>query len=363
MRIDGAAGELFPRTDHYGARRPRRLMARHVVLIPLVFVPLLGGCAGSGSGGPSLGSSSDTFDQKWGVSSSQRVVVAGPIPKGGGYYKLGKPYQIGGRWYVPRHEPYYDRTGVGSWYGKQFHGRKTANGEIFDMDALTAAHPTLPMPSYAYVTNMRNGRTILVRINDRGPYVADREIDLSRASARALGYEQGGLGKVRVRWAGHAPLSGHDRREQEFLRNQPWNGGPVAQYDRPARSYDDRDYDAPTGRQRYAQDHNRASDVTYDQRYAAEPQEQYSQRIYASDQRAGERQGRIADVYEPPQRQPVYDELRMAQAPRRAAEIETSSYDRPAEPDLSPVQEPPAQVEEMWSPFAHREAVKGSRRR
>ena len=170
--------------------------------------------------------SSDSFDTKYGVSSSPRLVAAsGPLRKGGGSYKLGVPYKIAERWYVPREEPGYDRQGIGSWYGDDFHGRKTANGEIFDMNALTAAHPTLPMPSYAYVTNLATGRTILVRINDRGPYANDRVIDLSHASARALGYENQGTSKVRVRYAGRAPLNGDDRREHQYLAEQPWYRG------------------------------------------------------------------------------------------------------------------------------------------
>ena len=115
--------------------------------------------------------------------------------------------------------------GIGSWYGDDFHGRKTANGEIFDMNALTAAHPTLPLPSYAYVSNLDTGRTILVRVNDRGPYVSDRIIDLSHTSARALGYEDRGQAHVRVRYAGRAPLNGDDRRERQFLAEQPWSNG------------------------------------------------------------------------------------------------------------------------------------------
>ena len=174
--------------------------------------------------GPSR--SSDPFDTKYGVSSSPRLAAAsGPSRKGGGTYKLGVPYKIAERWYVPREEPGYDRQGIGSWYGDDFHGRKTANGEIFDMNALTAAHPTLPMPSYAYVTNLATGRTVLVRINDRGPYARDRVIDLSHASARALGYENQGTSKVRVRYAGRAPLNGDDRREHQFLAEQPWYRG------------------------------------------------------------------------------------------------------------------------------------------
>lgn len=165
-------------------------------------------------------------ESKWGVSASRRVARDGErIPKGGGHYKVGAPYQVAGRWYHPREQPDYDRVGVASWYGRAFHGRKTANGEIFDMNALTAAHPTLPIPSYAYVTNPANGRTILVRINDRGPYVGDRMIDLSRRSAHELGLMSGGTGRVRVRYAGRAPMNGDDSRERHFLASRPWNGG------------------------------------------------------------------------------------------------------------------------------------------
>ena len=148
--------------------------------------------------------------------------------KGGGLYKVGKPYQVAGRWYVPREEPDYDRTGLASWFGAEFHGRRTANGEIFDMDALLAAHPTLPMPSYVSVTNPSNGRTLLVRVNNRGPFAEGRIIDLSRRAARELGIEKIGMAKVRVRYEGPAPLDGDDSRERAFLASQPWSATSVA---------------------------------------------------------------------------------------------------------------------------------------
>jgi rare lipoprotein A len=112
-------------------------------------------------------------------------------------YAAGAPYRIKGRVYVPRAEARYDRTGVASWYGRAFHGRRTANGERFNMHALTAAHPTLPLSTFVRVTNLDNGRSIAVRINDRGPFARGRIIDLSQAGARALGFE--GRGTVRVR--------------------------------------------------------------------------------------------------------------------------------------------------------------------
>ncbi len=157
------------------------------------------------------------------VPSSPRVVSLGePIPKGGGSYKVGNPYVIDGIVYTPAEEPTYDRAGIASFYAEDFHGRKTANGEVFDMWALAAAHPTLPMPSFAYVTNLANNRTILVRINDRGPFARERVIDLSRAAARLLGFEMHGTAHVRVRYAGRAPLNGDDTHERRFLADQRW---------------------------------------------------------------------------------------------------------------------------------------------
>jgi rare lipoprotein A len=199
--------------------------------VALASAAALSGCSqNSGSSArPDLGRAPFT-EKEYGVSSSPRVVTGrGPVRKGGGVRKLGAPYKVAGKWYVPRDEPGYDRTGNASWYGFDFHGRKTANGEIFDKDALSAAHPTLPMPSYAYVTNLDNNRTILVRINDRGPYVAGRIIDLSQASATALGYRSRGTARVRVRYAGPAPLNGDDSRERQHLAAQPWPGqrGPA----------------------------------------------------------------------------------------------------------------------------------------
>jgi rare lipoprotein A len=117
-----------------------------------------------------------------------------------GSYKVGKPYKIDGRWYYPSADPSYDRVGTASWYGADFHGLKTANGEVFDMNRISAAHPTLPLPSLVRVTNIENGHSLVLRVNDRGPFVEDRLIDLSQAAARELGYERNGLAKVRVQF-------------------------------------------------------------------------------------------------------------------------------------------------------------------
>lgn len=116
----------------------------------------------------------------------------------GGVYKVGEPYQVNGVWYTPVVDYGYDETGIASWYGADFHGKATANGETYDMNEVTAAHKTLPMPSLARVTNLENGRSLIVRVNDRGPFVPGRIIDLSRRSAQLLGLEGKGTGRVRV---------------------------------------------------------------------------------------------------------------------------------------------------------------------
>lgn len=147
----------------------------------------------------------------------RQAVETPEIPKGGGTFKIGKPYTIKGVRYVPRHDPSYEETGIASWYGANFHGKRTANGETYDMHALTAAHRTLPMPSLAYVTNLENGRKVLVRINDRGPFKKGRIIDVSQRVAKELGFHGDGVAQVRVEYAGEAPLDGDSRRERAFL--------------------------------------------------------------------------------------------------------------------------------------------------
>jgi len=119
-------------------------------------------------------------------------------PSSGGYYKVGKPYQIKGDWYYPKEDYSYDETGIASWYGADFHDQTTANGETYNKNELTAAHKTLPLPTLARVTNLENGRSIVVRINDRGPFSGARVIDVSQRSAQLLGFEQSGTAKVRV---------------------------------------------------------------------------------------------------------------------------------------------------------------------
>src|SRR5215471_10463644 len=154
------------------------------------------------------------------LASAPMIPISAPRPpddlttvaKGGGSFKIGRPYELNGRTYVPAEDPNYRSEGIASWYGPDFHGRLTANGEIFDMNGISAAHPTLPMPSYLRVTNLANGRSIVVRINDRGPYARERVTDLSVGAARALGFYEQGLARVRIEYVGRALLGGSDDR-------------------------------------------------------------------------------------------------------------------------------------------------------
>lgn len=123
-----------------------------------------------------------------------------------GTYKVGSAYQVNGQWYYPRENSSYDETGIASWYGDDFHGKSTANGEAFDMGSMTAAHRTLPMPTLVRVTNLENGRSVQLRVNDRGPFKPGRIIDVSSKAADLLGFKNNGIAKVRVQYLGRAPL-------------------------------------------------------------------------------------------------------------------------------------------------------------
>jgi rare lipoprotein A len=166
-----------------------------------------------------------------------------------GVYKLGPPYRINGRLYVPEFDPNYDRVGIASWYGDDFHARPTANGEVFDKNRLSAAHPTLPLPSRVRVTNLENGKSIELRVNDRGPFVDDRLIDLSQAAARELGFEEKGLALVRVQFLAldvaqgtppeptvrvARPAASDERRELARLNPSPRPSGPAPRPAEPA---------------------------------------------------------------------------------------------------------------------------------
>ncbi len=148
--------------------------------------------------------------KSYGVAGSPRVTTSKDVRKGGGRYQVGKPYTIRGIRYVPKEDPNYKAVGLASWYGPNFHGRLTANGEVYDQFALSAAHPTMPLPSYARVTNLENGAAVIVRVNDRGPFSKSRVIDLSSRAAQLLGYTKKGVAKVRVEYVGKARMDGLD---------------------------------------------------------------------------------------------------------------------------------------------------------
>src|ERR1700726_2061850 len=189
-----------------GIRRPESVFGAARGLAAASACLVLANCASSGI--------ASRVDPKYGVSSSPRVVAFGePVPKGGGTYRVGKPYVVAGRVYVPEEDVNYREEGLASWYGDDFHGRLTANGEVFDMESLTAAHPTLPMPCYARVTNLSNGKSLIVRVNDRGPYHGDRLIDVSNKAAELLEFKGNGVARVRVEYVGRAPLEGSDDRQ------------------------------------------------------------------------------------------------------------------------------------------------------
>lgn len=156
--------------------------------------------------------SKEYFSEKeYGVKASPRLVADGhAVPKGGGRFMVGSPYQVKGKTYVPKEDPNYNKSGLASWYGSAFHGRQTANGEVYDSSHLSAAHPTFPLPSYARVTNVDTGSSVIVRVNDRGPYHPGRIIDVSSKAADMLDLKRLGTGNVNVQYVGRAQMDGHD---------------------------------------------------------------------------------------------------------------------------------------------------------
>lgn len=189
-----------------GARTAVRLVA-----IPVMCAGLAA-CNTTAETAKKSGRSKEYFaESEYGVKASPRIVQEGQaVPKGGGRYQVGQPYKVRGKWYKPKEDPDYNRVGLASWYGSAFHGRYTANGEVYDKYHLSAAHPTFPLPSYARVTNLENGTSVVVRVNDRGPYSDGRIIDVSSKAAEMLDVKGKGTAKVRVQYVGKAPLDGHD---------------------------------------------------------------------------------------------------------------------------------------------------------
>jgi rare lipoprotein A len=168
----------------------------------------LGGCAQPPGQRLVSANSKEYFPSSIYGAASPRVVADGePVPRGGGMYMVGKPYSVAGHTYYPS-EKHYAAIGLASWYGDAFHGRRTANGEVYDRDSISAAHPTMPLPSYARVTNLRNNHSLIVRVNDRGPFAANRIMDVSRKTAEALDFRQSGTTRVKVEYIAAASLAG-----------------------------------------------------------------------------------------------------------------------------------------------------------
>jgi rare lipoprotein A len=138
---------------------------------------------------------------------------------GRGSYRIGKPYAIDGVTYYPAEDMNYSETGIASWYGPGFHGKSTANGEAYDQEQISAAHKTLPLPTIVRVTNLDNGKSVVARVNDRGPFVPGRIIDMSKGGARELGLDLTGVARVKVEVM---------RRESELVKQIAMNGGTRA---------------------------------------------------------------------------------------------------------------------------------------
>ncbi len=174
-----------------------------------------------------MGSRGGGIDPKYGVAASPKMVADGEdVPKGGGRAMVGKPYVVAGRLYTPREmSSNYSAVGLASWYGPSFHGRMTANGEVFDKMSITVAHPTMPLPSYVRVTNTGNGRSIIARVNDRGPYHGNRLVDVSERVAEALSFKQAGTARVRVDYIGRASTSGSD--DEKLYATLRTDGAPA----------------------------------------------------------------------------------------------------------------------------------------
>lgn len=162
---------------------------------------------------------------KYGHASPKVVADGEPVPRGGGQYLVGRPYRVAGHWYYPAENPSYSAVGMASWYGAAFHGRRTANGEVYDMKSLSAAHPTMPLPSYARVTNLSNGYSVIVRVNDRGPYSAGRVMDVSSRVADVLDMKAMGTARVKVEYVGPAPIEGSD--DSQLLASLRTDGSPA----------------------------------------------------------------------------------------------------------------------------------------
>jgi rare lipoprotein A len=222
-RTQGLRGDCM-RFEMSGPEAARRSTATGRLVIRVMTVAALASVVAN-CGSQQVGSSR-SIDPKYGVAPSPRVVAEGePVPKGGGRELVGRAYVVAGRTYVPQDVRRYVREGLASWYGTAFHGRLTANGEVFDRYSIAAAHPTMPLPSYARVTNLKNSRSMIVRVNDRGPYHGNRLMDVSERVAEALEFKRAGTARVRVEYVSKASLRGSD--DEKLLATLREDGRPA----------------------------------------------------------------------------------------------------------------------------------------
>lgn len=164
---------------------------------------------------------------KYGPASARVVEEGQPVPKGGGRELIGRSYTVAGKRYTPYEKPVgFTAVGTASWYGEAFHGRRTANGEVYDRHSVSAAHPTMPLPAYARVTNITNSRSIIVRVNDRGPFHGGRVMDVSQKTADALAFRHLGTARVKIEYLGQASLAGSD--DNMLLASLRTDGSPAS---------------------------------------------------------------------------------------------------------------------------------------
>ncbi len=209
-------------SEMFSSVNPAARFAARVILC-IVGAGLLAGCAQDPKSGVR---SKEYFPSSIYGRASERVVGEGEaVPRGGGQYLVGRPYTIAGKRYVPQTLPREAQVGMASYYGGAFHGRRTANGEVYDMNSVSAAHPTMPLPSYARVTNTRNGRSIIVRVNDRGPYHSGRVMDVSSRVAEALSFKSIGTAQIKVEYVGKAGLQGSD--DNKLMASLRTDGRPA----------------------------------------------------------------------------------------------------------------------------------------
>jgi rare lipoprotein A len=230
MRLITESRVVYSATKHHSVASMRPVAPRlaKLLLVALAGV-LVSNCAQqSVARRESTSKEVGAFPQAKYGTASQRVVAEGDnVPKGGGRELVGRPYTIAGKRYTPYVKPTgFTQVGLASWYGEAFHGRKTANGEIYDRHGVSAAHTTMPLPSYARVTNTLNGRSIIVRVNDRGPYHGNRIMDLSQKTADALAFRHLGVARVKIEYVGRASTGGSD--DTKLLATLRTDGQPAS---------------------------------------------------------------------------------------------------------------------------------------